>query len=131
MSEEKKSFSFLGLAKSGLSLANKGLGDRPHKKIGTAIIGGSTAYGVLVDPVGGIIGAVVGLGVRYPEHTLAAAQYADGVVDAILGRSKKVDTSWEKSLVECAIEGARERKASGKMQKGDEDILKAAEALGA
>lgn len=145
MSGEKKTeeqgFSFYGVVSKGLSVAHKGLGDRPHKKVGTAIITGSALYGYFVDPVGGIIGAIAGLGVRYPEQTLAAAQYADSVVDALLGRKPEAQFPSLKPVAAVADEAkmgkfaslvndARERKASGKMKGGDEDIIEAGIELG-
>jgi len=144
MSEEKKGFTFTGLLSKGLSVAHRGIGNRPHKKAGTAIIGASAAYGYLVDPVGGIIGAVAGLGVRYPEKALAVAQYADSVVDALLGRKPEPQAHPVKDLAKVA-EGyddkaicefaelacaSRERRAAGKMQPNDEKIIAAAVSLG-
>lgn len=142
MSEEKKKRGFITNAvMNSLSLANRGLGDRPHKKVGTAVVVGSAAYGYFVDPVGGIVGAIAGLGIRYPDKALACANYADSVVDALLGRTKVQEDPHLKAVAKYADEAkvgkfaalvndARERRAAGKLAKGDEAIIEAGIELG-
>jgi len=145
MSEEKKGFTFRGMLSNLVSSADKAAGKGFTKKTGTALIIGSAGYGVFTgDIVGTVVGIAGGSALRFRDQAEAVAEYADSVVDAILGRKPEPQAHPVKDLAKTAQAyddaaicvftslacSARERQAAGKMKAGDKEIIEAAVSLG-
>ena len=86
MSDKKETKGFFGSALgTTLSAANRVVGNRPSKKVGTALVAGGVGYGILTgDVVGACVLGGAGFVVREHERLESIARTLDFFVANVL-----------------------------------------------